>query len=181
MGGLGPPAHSEPSILIHSLGLDVVRSPSRPNLSLLVMLREEDSPGVLWPPQSRMESGEDNIESFLVQERQEDRAGRQEEHSGRQRNSSGSKSRILAFVTEAAGRGQSYHCVATLHCTVQYCIVLYRTVLYYTILYCTVLYCIVLYCTLYCKCSRPDSVHGAVMPARPRGTSAHQVMPRHEL
>jgi len=54
-----------------------------------------------------MESGEDNIESFLVQERQEDRAGRQEEHSGRQRNSSGSKSRILAFVTEAAGRGQS--------------------------------------------------------------------------
>merc|ERR1711955_180536 len=64
-------------------------------------------PRVLFPPQSRMESGEDNIESFLVQERQEDRAGRQEEHSGRQRNSSGSKSRILAFVTEAAGRGQS--------------------------------------------------------------------------
>merc|ERR1712126_36653 len=96
------------------------------------------------------------------------------EHSGRQRNSSGSKSRILAFVTEAAGRASPN--TVWLHYTVLYSTVSYCTVLYFTILYCTVLYC-----TVYCKCSRPDSVHGAVMPARPRGTSAHQVMPRHKL
>jgi len=102
-----------------------------------------------------MELGEDKIESFLVQEHQEDGAGRQEspgtDTKGRHTNSSGSKSRILAFVTDAAGRGQSLHCVATIHCTVLYFTVLYCTVLYCTLLYCTVLYCTVLYSTvLYC-------------------------------
>jgi len=111
------------------------------------MPREEDNPGASLPPQSRLELGEDKIESFLVQEHQEDGAGRQEspgtDTKGRHTNSSGSKSRILAFVTDAAGRGQSLHCVATIHCTVLYC-----TVLYCIVQYCTVLYCIVQYCTV---------------------------------
>merc|ERR1711962_1335493 len=145
----GPPAHSGPYILTPSLGLDVVRSPSQLNPSLLGMPREEDSQGASLPPQSRLELGGDKIESFLVQEHQEDGAGRQEspgtDTKGRHTNSSGSKSRILAFVTEAAGRGQSLHCVATLHCTVLYCTVLYCTVLYFIVLYCNVLYCTVLY------------------------------------
>merc|ERR1712098_884148 len=92
----GPPAHSGPYILTPLLGLDVARSPSQPNLSLLGMPREEESPGA--------------------------------DTKGRHTNSSGSKSRILAFVTDAAGRGQSLHCVATIHCTV----------LYFTVLYCIV-------------------------------------------